>query len=99
VLVLPAPAEALDEAAWGERVRALSAIYRDHPEIQQSGASLRVGRVSRSYVNSEGTIVRRPADTVLLLAGAQTQSSDGMPLYSVVPVFQGALADLRRRTR
>jgi len=93
-LAAVATSESFDEAAWGGRVRALSAIYREFPEIQESGASLRVMRVTRSYVNSEGTTVRRPADMVLLLAGALTQAADGTPLYSVLPVFQGALAEL-----
>jgi len=42
-----APAATFDPAPWRERVRALSAIHRAYPEIQESGTSLRIHQTVR----------------------------------------------------
>ena len=48
----------LDEEQWAGRVRTLSAIFAQYPEIKNSGVELEVSEGGLHLVNSEGTEVR-----------------------------------------
>jgi hypothetical protein len=74
------PPQALDEAAWTARVRALSAVMARYPQIKLSGVELEAIDNTHYYVNSEGSRVRIPERLMLLRARVTAQAGDGMTL-------------------
>lgn len=67
----------MDEQVWAERIKKISAIFREYPAIQLSTATLKVNLCNRNFVSSEGAkIVDVTEDWVIVLA-ASTQSKDG----------------------
>jgi len=77
---------AVDEKAWQERLRRLSALFRRHPRILSSRVQLEASAGTRYYVNSEGVRVRDPEILYLLQAFAASQAGDGMRLYDSVSI-------------
>jgi PmbA/TldA metallopeptidase C-terminal domain len=77
----------LDEDAWTARVRALSAIFDAYPAVKASGVELNAVETANYYLNSEGTEVRVPDNTIYVLARAEAQAPDGMLLHDAT-VFQ-----------
>ncbi|MFO0980947.1 MAG: metallopeptidase TldD-related protein [Planctomycetota bacterium] len=70
----------IDLGAWEERVRQLSAVFREFPLIEQSGVDLSAVALNHYYVNTEGTRVLRPETYLELKAWVYAQASDGMHL-------------------
>ncbi len=77
----------LDEDAWTARVRALSAIFDAYPAVRASGVELNAVETANYYLNSEGTEVRVPDNTIYVLVRAEAQAPDGMLLHDAA-VFQ-----------
>jgi len=77
----------LDEDAWTNRVRSLSAIFNKYPDVQNSGVEFNAGEGGYYLVNSEGAEVRVPDRTVYMRARATAQAPDGMTVRDAV-VFQ-----------
>ena len=69
---------AVDEEAWAARVRSLSAIFAQHPDILTSSVDFQSGAGGFYLVNSEGTEVRAPESLSYLTARAVAQAGDGM---------------------
>ena len=74
----------LDEDQWAGRVRTLSAIFTQYPEIKSSGVDLDVSEGGLHLVNSEGTEVRAPESVAVLRVRAQAQAVDGTGLRDAV---------------
>jgi hypothetical protein len=74
----------LDEDEWAGRVRSLSAIFTDFPDLKNSGVELEASDGGLSLVNSEGTEVREPESVAVLRARALAQAPDGMSLRDAV---------------
>ncbi len=67
----------VDESMWVDRVKKLSAIFREYPDIQLSLANFKASVCNRSFASSEGVrIVDDTEDWVLSMA-ASTQAKDG----------------------
>src|SRR5262249_16305780 len=47
-----------DANVWAERVRKTSALFRNHPELFDAGVKVSADRVTRYFVNSEGSVMR-----------------------------------------
>jgi hypothetical protein len=71
---------AIDEEAWTNRVRALSAVFAQFPSINYSVVDLEASTGGCYIVNTEGTEVRQPENVTVLRARATTQAPDGMNL-------------------
>jgi hypothetical protein len=71
------PRATLDEDAWRARVRALSAIFAEYPQIMDSRVDLDSGTGGYYVVNSEGTEAREPENVMYLHARAMIPASDG----------------------
>jgi predicted Zn-dependent protease len=71
----------VDRPAWETRVRALSARFRQAPDILQSSVTFTAGVHTRWLMTSEGTLVQtaRPAVRVAIFAG--TRAEDGQDLH------------------
>jgi len=78
------PRLAIDEEAWTNRVRALSAIFAQYPEVKNSTVVLESGGGGYYLVNSEGAEVRAPESATFLRAQATAQAPDGMTVRDAV---------------
>jgi TldD protein len=74
----------IDEEAWANRVRALSALFAKFPEIVNSTVELEASAGGYYIANSEGTEVRAPENVVLVRARALALAADGMSLRDAV---------------
>jgi hypothetical protein len=77
-LVRPFGKLTIDEKAWTDRVRALSAIFAQYPELRTSSVDLDAGDGGYYLVNSESTEVKVPDGLSYLRARASAQAPDGM---------------------
>ena len=70
-----------------ERVRRLSALFRELPDIYTSQVRIRGNNTSFHYLNSEGTSFSGTRSGMALTAVAATQAPDGMPLEDFVAAY------------
>lgn len=77
----PAPPVHIDRAAWEQRVRALSKIFRDYPDVFQNIVMLTVQNQTDYFVSSEGSQVVTPHVSARVVAIAVTRADDGMDLF------------------
>ncbi len=72
------------EDLWTARMRAVSAVFRDHPKILSSGVSLSAQTDERYFVNSEGTRLQHGRGFSRVMITASTRADDGMNLGNTV---------------
>jgi predicted Zn-dependent protease len=77
----PAPSAVVDRAAWEQRVRALSKIFREYPDVYQNIVMLTVQNETDYLASSEGSRVVTPHVQARLVIFAVTRADDGMDLY------------------
>lgn len=68
----------IDERAWTDRVRSLSAIFDRYPELRTSNVELDAGDGGYYLENSEGTEIKVPDGLSYVRARVTAQASDGM---------------------
>jgi predicted Zn-dependent protease len=103
----PAPPIVVDRAAWEQRVRALSKIFRDYPNVYQNVVMLTVQNETDYFASSEGSEVVAPHLQARLVVFAVTRAEDGMDLFRAQtfeaetveglpaePVLEAAMRDL-----
>jgi predicted Zn-dependent protease len=76
-----APAPKVDRAAWEARVRALSKIFRDYPDVTQNVVMLSAENETDYYASSEGSRLVSPHESARLVVFAVTRAEDGMDLF------------------
>lgn len=76
-----APAPHVDKAAWEDRVRALSKIFRDYPDINQNIVMLTAQSETDYFASSEGSRLANPHQQARLVVFAVTRADDGMDLF------------------
>jgi predicted Zn-dependent protease len=76
-----APAVSIDRAAWEQRVRALSKIFREYPDVYQNMVMLTVQNETNYFASSEGSQVVTPHSSARLVVVAVTRADDGMDLF------------------
>lgn len=82
VVVLEAPVRVpIDDGAWTQRVRRLSAVFSSYPSITSSGVDFQVSQGVSYYLNTEGTVVRANDRIAFLRVRGALQVPDGMVLY------------------
>jgi predicted Zn-dependent protease len=72
---------AIDRAAWERRVRELSRIFRDYPDVYQNMVMLTVQNETDYFASSEGSQIVTPHLQARLVAIAVTRAEDGMDLF------------------
>ena len=73
---------------------ALSAVFKDYPDLQDSGVSVQ-GLVGNEYlVNTEGTRLRSAGARYAVSVTATVQADDGMKLSDALAVYGETWADL-----
>jgi len=76
-----APTVAIDRAAWEQRVRALSRIFREFPEVYENMVVLTVHNETDYFASSDGSRVVEPHLAARLVVIAVTRANDGMDLF------------------
>jgi predicted Zn-dependent protease len=77
----PAPPVKVDRTAWEQRVRALSRIFRDYPDVNLNMVIFSAQNETDYYASSEGSQVIAPHLQARLVAIAVTRADDGMDLF------------------
>ncbi len=77
----PAPAVAIDKAAWEERIKALSRVFREYPDVYQNIAVLTVQNETDYFASSEGSRLVGPHMQARVVIFAVTRADDGMDLF------------------
>jgi TldD protein len=76
-----APPVVIDRAAWERRVRELSKIFRDYPDVYQNMVLLTVQNETDYFASSEGSQIVTPHLQARLVVVAVTRADDGMDLF------------------
>ncbi|HKD60613.1 MAG TPA: metallopeptidase TldD-related protein [Terracidiphilus sp.] len=87
-----APPVAVDRAAWEERVKALSRVFRDYPDVYQNMVMLTVQNETDYFASSEGSRVVAPHMQARVVVLAVTRADDGMDLFRA-QTFEAETAD------
>jgi predicted Zn-dependent protease len=77
----PAPPVKIDRAAWEQRVRALTLVFRDYPDVYMNMAMFVAQNETDYFVSSEGSRVVTPHLQARVLVVAATRADDGMDLF------------------
>jgi TldD protein len=77
----PAPLAAVDKSAWEDRVRTLSKIFRDYPDVYQNVVMLTAQTETDYYASSEGSRIADPHQSARLIVFAVSRAEDGMDLF------------------
>jgi TldD protein len=76
-----APPVDIDRAAWGQRVRALSKVFRNYPDVYQNMVMLTAQNETDYFASSEGSKIVMPHTRARLVVVAVTRADDGMDLF------------------
>jgi predicted Zn-dependent protease len=87
----------LSRADAESTVKALSALFRQAPGIDNSQVQFAAHNYFIRYLNSEGTSFSRQVSSVNITANADTQATDGMPLTDFEVVYARSLQELPSR--
>jgi predicted Zn-dependent protease len=77
----PAPPIVVDRAAWEQRVKALSQLFRGYPNVYRNMVMLTVQNETDYFASSEGSRVVVPHLQARLVVFAVTRADDGMDLF------------------
>ncbi len=70
----------LDKPGWEERIKALSAIFSEYPDILISSVALEARALNSYFVSSEGSRIQEGNTGYIIVVSAFTRSKDGMPI-------------------
>ncbi|MGA2038015.1 MAG: metallopeptidase TldD-related protein [Bryobacteraceae bacterium] len=89
-----APPVQVDRVKWEATVRALSALFRQAPEVYTSSVSLNAANTTIRYLDSEGFSYTRSHSAITFDAAASTQAPDGGQIEDSTWLYAHALAEL-----
>ena len=72
-----------DKAAWQGRLRELSGLFKQFPDVFYNDVGLQASNETDYFVSSEGTRVSTPNHVARLVIVGRTRAADGMDLYRV----------------
>ena len=78
-----APSLSVDKAAWEARLRELSGLFKQYPDIFFNAVMLQASTETQYFVSSEGAKVATPNQVARLIIIARTRAADGMDLFRV----------------
>jgi TldD protein len=90
----PAPELTINKAAWEERLRQLSGLFKQHPDIFYNTVALDAENETDYFVSSEGAHVSTPNHVARLVVVARTRAADGMDLFRVETFEADKLSNL-----
>jgi TldD protein len=82
VAILPdAPPLTVDRTAWEGRIRELSGLFKQFPDVFFSNVVLEASTETDYFVSSDGTRVATPNHVARLVIVARTRAADGMDMF------------------
>ena len=90
----PAPELTLEKAAWEQRLRTLSGLFKQYPDIFANTVALDAENETDYFVSSEGAQVATPNHVARLVVVARTRAADGMDLFRAETFEADSLAHL-----
>jgi predicted Zn-dependent protease len=84
----------INSAAWEKRLRELSGIFREYPEIFFDNVIVQATTETAYFVSSEGTRVSTPNQVARLVIVARTRAADGMDMFRAETFESDSLAHL-----
>ena len=72
-----------DKAEWQSRLREISGLFKQFPDVYANQVSLQASDEVDYFVSSEGARVSTPNHVARLVIVARTRAADGMELYRV----------------
>ncbi len=82
------PLISFDNKAWNERIRRVSAVFGEFPNLRDSAVTYSVLDGVHRYINSEGTRVRQMQTEIRVQVAANIQAADGMLLRDTESFYQ-----------
>jgi TldD protein len=79
----PAPELTFEKSAWEQRLRDLSGLFKQYPDIFANTVALDAENETDYFVSSEGAHVATPNHVARLVVVARTRAADGMDLFRV----------------
>jgi len=76
-----APPLAVDRPAWEQRLRAISAVFSQYPDVFADQVEFEASSETDYFVSSEGTRVDNPSHTARLVIVGRTRAADGMDMF------------------
>lgn len=89
-----APLVAVDKAAWERRLRELSGLFREYPDIFFNNVIVQASTETDYFVSSEGNRIASPNQVARLVIVARTRAADGMDLFRAETFEADSLAHL-----
>jgi len=77
----PAPALVVDRAAWEQRLREISKLFAQFPDVFADQVEFEASNETDYFVSSEGARVATPSQMARLVIVARTRAADGMDLF------------------
>jgi len=74
------PALVLDRSAWEQRLRELSGLFAQYPDIIGDAVEFQATSEDDYFISSEGARVANPSQTARIVVVASARASDGMDL-------------------
>ena len=82
-LLPPSPALVVDRAAWEQRLRELSGLFKQYSDIYYNTVGLQASTETDYFVSSDGARVDTPSHVARLVIVARTRAADGMDLFRI----------------
>jgi predicted Zn-dependent protease len=77
----PAPALVVDRAAWEQRVREISHLFTQYPDVFADQVEFEASNQTDYFVSSEGSRVAAPGQSARIVIVARTRAADGMDMF------------------
>ena len=77
----PAPPLVVDRAAWEQRLREISHVFSQYPDVFADQVSFEASSETDYFVSSEGARTTNPSHVARLVIVARTRAADGMDLF------------------
>jgi TldD protein len=82
VAILPAaPSLVVDRSAWEQRLRELSSLFAEYPDVFADAVEFQAASETDYFVSSDGARVATPLHVARLVIIARTRAADGMDLF------------------
>lgn len=93
--ILPAASPlSVDTLEWERRLRNLSGLFREYPEIFFNNVTVQATTETAYFVSSEGARIATPNQVARLVIVARTRAADGMDLFRAETFEADSLAHL-----
>jgi predicted Zn-dependent protease len=89
-----APLVVVDKTAWERRLREISGLFREYPDIFFNNVIVQAGAETQYFVSSEGSRIASPNQVARLVIVARTRAVDGMDLFRAETFEADSLAHL-----